>query len=755
MDQEFLKRLLATFRIESEEHVSSMSARLIKLESIKDKKEIEDLTEDLYREAHSLKGAARAVGIMEIEAVCRTLETVFSTLKKGSVQPSREVFDLLHRMINLIHSFTVGYSEEDKISAFGDYDSIVEKLNTIFENQPNAPQIEESPLSEQAVSKARMSAAEANTSKDDSGSPVQPEETVRIPAWQLDSLLLKVEDLLSVKISFDHMLENLNELSLRIADWKKDWNKIRLSYGISRSEGKKALKGEELLSGFIEKNSGNMAFLEEKLNSISRIGRTSAYELNSKFRTVSDEIRNTLMFPASYILEAFPKIVRDLSAELGREVRLELSGRDVKVDRRILDELKEPLIHLIRNAVDHGVEPPAERIENGKAAEGRIFIGVAGIGGSLVEITVSDDGKGIATESLKDAALRRGIISQAQADQMDDAQAMDLIFMSEVSSSPVITDISGRGLGMPIVKEKVNKLGGSLHVHTTPGKGTTFRLSLPVTLTTLRGVIVKVSEQLFVVPSGFVEQISRIKTSEIKTAESRETVLHNNMPVSLIYLQDLLGLRRRQEKNRPEHLTALIVSVSGRTAALAIDSLIDEGEVLFKPFNKQLQKVRNLSGATILGSGRLAVILNPDELMDSIQAGSMSTSFEAAAMERGPGSILVADDSITSRILLKDILESAGYNVTLAVDGVDALARIKTGSFDLIVTDVEMPRMNGFDLTRSIRQDDKLKSTPVVLITALSSPEDKTRGIDSGADAYVVKSSFDQSNLLEVIQRLI
>lgn len=757
MDQEFLNRLLATFRIESEEHVNNMSARLISLEDLQDQKERAELTENLFREAHSLKGAARAVGILEIEAVCRSLETVFSGLKKNTIQFSRELFNLLHRMIGIIQAFTHESSEEEKLYAFGEYDSIIVELNTILINQPFAPRVEEPPLSIETAPKAETLPVESEGAKADNKTEPSQDQTVRIPVSRMNSLLLKVEDLLAVKISFDHLLQNMNELNLKITDWRKDWNSLRLSDGIrhsvvSVSSGKSQKK---ILSDFIEKNAAYMTFLEDKFNEISRKSRQSANELNSKFRTVSDEIRNVLMFPASYVFGLFPKLVRDLSMELGKEAALELSGTQVSVDRRVLDELKEPLIHLIRNAIDHGIESPAERIAKGKPAQGKISISVTNAGGNSVEITISDDGKGMDPESIKAAAIRRGIISREQASAMEDLSALDLIYVSEVSTSSVITDISGRGLGMPIVKEKVNKLGGTIRLYTLSGEGTTFRLTLPVSLTTLRGVIVKVSDQVFVIPSGYIQQINRIETSEIKTAENRETVLFYGTPVSLIYLHDILGLKRKQGKNRPEHLLVLIVSVSEKITALAVDSLIDEREIVFKPFNKQLARVRNLSGATVLGSGRLAVILNPGDLMESILSGSMKPSFDAASAEHGPASILVADDSITSRILLKDILESAGYNVTLAVDGSDALARIKTGHFDLLVTDVEMPRLNGFDLTRAVRQDEKLKSMPVVLVTALASPEDKTRGIDSGADAYVVKSSFDQSNLLDVIQRLI
>ncbi|MCU7494616.1 MAG: response regulator [Ignavibacteria bacterium] len=755
MDQEFLKRLLATFRIESEEHVSSMSMSLIELEGVKGQERSAEITEGLYREAHSLKGAARAVGIMEIEAVCRTLETVFSGLKKGSVLHSRELFNLVHRLINLISNFTSGVSEEEKVGYFSEYDLIVRELNVIFEGAPDAPQLEEAPISKLNTPKNELvSSASAGMDKVDEKKETQ---TVRLPVVLMDSLLLKVEDLLSLRLSFDHMISDLNELNRKIAEWKRELNNLRLKHESHRTYlGKDSSQRKDILPGSIEKDLAYAASFEEKVGTLSRFSRQHASDLNSKVRMVQDELRSRLMFPASYLLDILPKLVRDLSVELGKEVSLELAGLSVNVDKRVLDELKEPLIHIIRNSIDHGIERPSERLSKGKPSRGKISVGVTNLSGSSIEVTISDDGKGIDKESLKAAALRQGVITEQRAGSMEESEILELIYASGVSSSRTVTDISGRGLGMPIVQETVNRLGGSISVSTGRNKGTTFIISLPVTLTTLRGVIAEASGQFFVIPSGYVERVMRIESKEVKTVENRETMLFNGTPVSLIFLHDLLGLKRKYESKSSLYLSVLMLLSRGRRAALAVDGIINEGEVIFKPFNKQLAKVRNMNGATVLGSGNLAIILNADELLDAIQSGSISASFEASNDEAaGPGSIIVADDSITSRTLLKDILESAGYKVTLAVDGSDALAKIKTGHFDLIVTDVEMPRMNGFDLTRALRQDEKLKNIPVVLVTALENSTDKTRGIDSGADAYVVKSSFDQSNLLEIIKRLI
>ena len=370
---------------------------------------------------------------------------------------------------------------------------------------------------------------------------------------------------------------------------------------------------------------------------------------------------------------------------------------------------------------------------------------------------VADDGTGVDLEKVKKAAVKRGFISGEQAKAMDDDAAMSLIFESEISTSPIVTDISGRGLGLAIVWEKVEKLGGKKFAQSQPGRGAEFRIIIPITLATFRGLLLRVGEQWFIVPTVNVEQAVRIKSNEVRTVENREIISLNGRTLSFAWLADVLEFSRTEnDGGNGKFITTIILSAAGKQLAFGVDEVINEAEVLLKPLGKQLSRVRNVYGGAILGSGKVVAVLNVADLIKSAAvAPSLPVRVEPSAPAGEKISILVAEDSITSRMLLKNILESAGYVVKTVTDGLEALTELKQGNYDLLVSDVDMPRMNGFVLTSNIRAEKKLADLPVVLVTALKSREDRERGIDAGANAYIVKSSFDQSNLLDVIKKII
>jgi two-component system chemotaxis sensor kinase CheA len=309
------------------------------------------------------------------------------------------------------------------------------------------------------------------------------------------------------------------------------------------------------------------------------------------------------------------------------------------------------------------------------------------------------------------------------------------------------------------VREKVEKLGGVFSVETKPHIGTSLRIILPLMLATFRGILVRVGEHIFIVPNTNIERVVRIKKDDIKTVENRETIQLNGHAVSFAWLDDVLELLRKEDRGREsEFIIVLVLVTSGRRIAFGVDEVLNEQEVQAKSLGKQLSRVRNIAGAIVLGTGKVVPILNIPDLMKSavkVTAGPARVAVEAEEVREKGKSILVVEDSITARTLLKNILEAAGHNVKSAVDGLDAFTSLKTEDFDLVVSDIDMPRMNGFDLTTKIRNDKKLADLPVVLVTALESREDREHGIEVGANAYIVKSSFDQSNLLEVIKRLI
>jgi two-component system chemotaxis sensor kinase CheA len=440
-------------------------------------------------------------------------------------------------------------------------------------------------------------------------------------------------------------------------------------------------------------------------------------------------------------------------------VDLVIEGGEVEVDRRILEEIKDPLIHLIRNCIDHGIEKPEEREQKNKPRRGTIKMAVSQLDGSKVQLLISDDGRGIDRAKIRASALKLGLISQLEADSLGDREILELVFRSGVSSSPLITDLSGRGLGLAIVREKAEKLRGTVTVHSEVGAGTAFRMILPLTIATFRGIPVCVDEALFVFPSAPVERVARVEQEKIKTVENKATIELDGKTFSLVHLGDALELPRREStEDAKDGVPVVLVNQNEKRIAFLVDEIISEQEVLVKSLGRQLSRVRNIAGATVLANRKLVPILNVSDLMQSaVRVSGRSARVAAVELEKEKPrnkSVLVVEDSITSRTLLKSILEAAGYNVDTAVDGIDGLTQLRSGKFDVVVSDVEMPRLNGFDLTAKIRADKKLAETPIILVTALQSREDRERGMDVGANAYIVKSSFDQSNLLDVMGRL-
>jgi two-component system chemotaxis sensor kinase CheA len=350
-------------------------------------------------------------------------------------------------------------------------------------------------------------------------------------------------------------------------------------------------------------------------------------------------------------------------------------------------------------------------------------------------------------------------MTREQAESLDRQAILPLIFQSGVSSSATITDISGRGLGLAIVREKVDKVGGHIALEAQPGLGTTFRIMLPVTLATFRGIVVRVADHLFVLPTADVERVLRLRPDAVKTVENRNTIVIGDEPVWLLRLSDTLEMRRTAAHDQPDSIHAVVLGLANRRLGFAVDEVLNEQEVLLKGLGHQLARVRNIAGATLLGSGQVVPVINVADLMKSALRQSAAPLVQTGGPVEKPQtekkSVLIVEDSITARTLVKNILEVAGYRVATAVDGMDGFTQLCNGHYDLVVSDVDMPRMNGFELTAKIRADKKLSALPLVLLTSLASQEDRERGIDVGANAYIVKSSFDQSNLLEVIRRLI
>ncbi|MCX6020811.1 MAG: response regulator, partial [Chloroflexi bacterium] len=463
-------------------------------------------------------------------------------------------------------------------------------------------------------------------------------------------------------------------------------------------------------------------------------------------RAMEDAVISVRLAPVANLFSPYERMVRDLTREMGKEVRLVQEGGDTEIDRKILENLRDPLMHMLRNAMDHGIERPEERIARGKPRQGAIRL-TAAQRGNMIEIELEDDGAGLDPVRLRQSAVRKGMMTEEQAAALDERAARDLIFSPGFSTSTTVTGTSGRGVGMDVVRENVERLNGHITIASTPGWGTRFTISVPLTLATTRAVLVELGTQLFAVPSSMIERTGRVKEANLVSLEGALSVALEGHPVPVV---ELAGVLERPHTGQPGEWRHYFVLRQGdRRVALLADRLVGEQEIVIKSLGWPLRRLRNVSGAAVLGTGQTVVILNPTGLLKSalrlLGGGVRAASGPVAQpVERRRKRLLVVDDSVTTRTLEKSILEAAGYDVVVAADGIEALSVLRSEPIDLAVSDVEMPRLDGFGLTMEIRRDEKLRRLPVVLVTSLEAREHRERGVAAGADAYIVKSGFDQ-----------
>lgn len=745
-DRAFLERLRTTFRVEAAEHMRNITGGLLELEKHPEPLRRAEIIENAFREAHSLKGAARSVNLKSIESVCVPLESVFSALKKGTLPMSSDLFDLLHRSVDFLLELAAASDMEGSATGRRDASRIALALVTAAEGgTPSAePPTEPKP--------DRPAGAEK----------VSQKKTVRVPMERLDALLMQAEELSAIKLTLRRRNNELNSIYNDLRAWKRDagLRKTNDKEPVSSPWNTERPRGMEALDN-----------LENRMGQISRFMKQDQYWIGRTLDEHLDSIKKAVMLPASSLLELFPKMARDLARDQGKTVELNLVGADIECDKKILEELKDPLVHIVRNSIDHGLQSEAARIAAGKAPQGNITIAFSAVDSSHMEILVTDDGEGIDPYRVREAALKSGALPQSYEGDLDEPEAAALVFKSGLSTSPLITDISGRGLGLAIVREKIEKLGGTVFLKSRQREGTSIRILLPITLATFRGVLVRVGGRKFILPASGVEFVSKVAASEVSLATNQRVVRKDGKPYPLVRLADVLELpdeARPSPRGRPasdgaaSKLNILFLGFSDSNLALQVDEVLDEMEVTQRKLGNLLRRVRNIASAAVLENGEVVPVLNVSDLLRSASGAagasrpeaSEKASTQSEEQPSRPSKILVADDSITARSLLKNILETAGYRVVIAVDGADAFARVMDEEFNLVVSDVDMPRMSGLELCKKIRAQKRLSGLPVVLVTAMESREDLERGIDAGADAYIVKSSFDQSNLLDVVRRL-
>jgi two-component system, chemotaxis family, sensor histidine kinase and response regulator WspE len=726
--------------------------------------------ESMMRAAHSIKGAARVVNIQPGVEVAHALEDCFVKAQKSELTLSANVVDVLLAGIDILQG--IADSAGAGLSAWldahqMDVTSLLQRLSDVMQGKkpaapPNLP-VNAAPASagEPALESPGQQAAVS--------SPVSPPDTEVNPPASAASAPPKPTETLTeegvVRVTARSLtrLMGLAGESLVEARWLQPFSKSLLE--LKQLQTQLAATVEELAGTASDERTATLRndansqlaacrdLLSDRINEFDRRIRNSD-DLSSR---LYHEVISSRMRPFREGVQGLPRLVRDLARQIGKKAKLEIRGETTEVDRDILERLDAPLNHLVRNSLDHGLETPEERSAAGKPEIGRLTIEAAHRCG-LLSIAISDDGRGIDLERLRAKIVERGLAQADLADKLGENELLEFLFLPGFSTAGQVTEISGRGVGLDVVHSMVHAAGGRVYVHSTPGRGTTFQIELPVTLSVLRAVVVDIAGEPYAFPHNRIDRIIRVPLTELHSLENRQYFEVDGRNVGIVIARQLF-----QFEGSAAGDDLVIVLFGNRSAryGLVVDGLQGEQDLVVRPMDRRLGKVPNISSVALLEDGSPVLIVDPDDLCRSIETlldgGRLRRAGGQAAQPDGRRrkSVLVVDDSITVREVERQLLVNRGYEVEVAVDGMDAWNLLREGHYDLVISDIDMPRLNGLDLVRKIKGDARLSSVPVVIVSYKDRQEDQLRGLEAGANHYLTKSSFHDDTFIQAVRELI
>lgn len=748
LDPEFIKQLMETFKVELDEKTQVITDNLLLLEkNHSSDEEHSQAIEAIFRAAHNIKGAAHGVGVTDVGEIAHCIESLFSSIQKDKSALNETLISLCLEAVDKMHTAMQAYIDKKDLPFA--LDIFLESLrNPTVSNK--SPESLQSPIVSKSIP-AEVERPTENVAEKTAPLPPQKSQTIHVSLNNLDRVSALMEKMQVNKIAIDDHYLELNKLTEKIKRFSDLWKKslFRLNAHFSHELG-------ESLSQLHDMSDNALTEMSDVAAQLNKNMRIQINELSILSNSLQDEVRTLRLIPATTLLQTMPRYVRDLAVKLGKKIDFEIKGDEVKIDKIVLEGLQDPLTHLLRNAIDHGIETSDVREHNGKSSTGHISIDIRDDGGQIL-IKVEDDGGGIDVKTVGRKAIEKKLISQTELNSMSEHDILHLLFRPGFSTRENITQLSGRGVGLDVVKTNIENLKGSVDIATVPGKKSVFTLRVPLTLASERGLMVRCSGQLFVIPTNSVERVLMITTKDIVEVEASQAILLDNHPVYLLMMADILQLDKFEPIN-PNQLSIIVLKKAGLTIALALDEIIGEREIVIKPLHAPLQKVQYVAGCTLSGSGEVIVVLNVDDIVNVAFHTVTSSRIMLPSEEEKDivkPHILVVDDSITTRTLEKNILESRDYQVTIAVDGKEAWEILQKQSFSLLITDVNMPHMDGFDLTKLVRKNERLKNLPVIIVTSLGSDEEKVRGLEAGANYYIVKSEFESGALLSIVEQLV
>ncbi|MCL2792558.1 MAG: response regulator [Spirochaetaceae bacterium] len=729
---------------------------------IKDGNSLEDDLATLLRALHTLKGSSRMLEFVRIEELSHALESVFVAIKEHRVSPSDSAIKLILASLDLLKSgFAVIRQEKDDAIEIGEY---VKNLVFLAANEEfTLPAVNEEQVKYTLQKKSmdqspeeKVVRGEPDTLTAEPSAPSSPagsasgdvrsvppplskpqkeakSESIRIPIEKIDDIIKSIASLQFLEIASKSISMEYIALSSMI----KEYSKIL-------KEDKK--HDPALVTSFVK-----LERLSERINSTMKNYNIDA---GSQIKSAYDRVISLRTLPLSTILDSYPRYVYQLSGELGKKVQLTIEGKENEIDKNIIETLAEMFMHMVRNSIDHGIETPEERLAAGKSETAQLLITCLQESGNM-RVVISDDGRGIDPERIREKAIRGGFVTEAAAASLTKEALIHFIFQSGFSTSKNLSNVSGRGVGLDVVRDSVEALKGSIVVESNVGSGTAFTIAVPLSIAALMGFPIVCGEMKFIIPSNFVDTILLINQSDIVTVVDRPEIKYSGRMIKLYYLSQILRIKAESVSMRDAVFVVIIRSYDD-IMALAVDDISSMRSVILKNMPKFMETIPVFSGIVLNEDYELVSVLHiPAIIKMAKRIKSIDMKKRNVEFEKLRKTILVVDDSLATREIESDILTAEGYLVDTAADGAEALRAAKSKNYDLICTDINMPIMDGFMLTENIKKNNELSHIPVIVISSRASEEDQKQAAMLGASRYIIKNSFNNHNLLEAVRELL
>ncbi|RDU58125.1 response regulator [Helicobacter sp. MIT 99-5507] len=783
-----MQEILEDFLIEAFEMIEQLDQDLIELEN--NPKDL-DLLNRIFRVAHTIKGSSSFLNFDVLTTLTHNMEDVLNKARRGELVITSNIMDVVLESIDLMKNILVLIRDTGSDKNGVEIDSVVKKLQNISKGEDNQKEesntIESSTIEEKKVEEVKEVSNETNSNVEEKKVENKEEDNLDYSALSAEEIDKEIDRLLkqrqeedrakrAAKLKNNDENKDTSKPAQQTSNTQQVSNTKQINQNTKKVDNAVSTSIEQTVRVDVKRLDHLMNLIGELVLGKNRLisiydeveerydGEQFLEELNQVVSSISIvttdvqlAVMKTRMLPVSKVFNKFPRMVRDLARDMGKNIELVISGEETELDKSIVEEIGDPLVHIIRNSCDHGIESIEERVKKGKSKVGKIDLKAYNEGNHIV-VEIADDGKGLNPNFLKQRALEKGTISEREADTMTDKDAFGLIFKAGFSTAQAVTSVSGRGVGMDVVKTNIEKLNGMIDVESEIDKGTTLKLRIPLTLAIIQALIVSVQEEYYAIPLGSVLETVRINQNEIYMVEGRSVLRLRDEILTLVRLVDIFNVDTLLKNS--DELYVVVIGLAANKIGVIVDYLVGQEEVVIKSLGYYLKGTEGIAGATVRGDGKITLIVDVASMMQMAKRvkGSVSSLQEddinKEKTQPSDYIVLAVDDSHTDRTIIKQYLKPLGITILEATNGIDALEIIKNGDkhIDAVLIDIEMPRMDGYSLATEIRKYNKFKQLPLIAVTSRSSKTDRMRGVESGMTEYITKP-YSADYLINVVKR--